>query len=106
MMSFTEAVKTCLVKKYATKSGRATRAEYWWFQLFIWSITIVLSSLGFILHEDFLVGMVFWYIITFIPNICSEIRRLHDTGYSGTLILWQLLPIVGTFFRIYIYSNM
>ena len=33
MMSFKEAIKVCF-KKYFKISGRATRAEYWWFQLF------------------------------------------------------------------------
>ena len=33
-MTFSDAVKTCLVDKYATFSGRATRSEYWYLILF------------------------------------------------------------------------
>ena len=32
MMTFPDAVKTCL-RKYGDFSGRATRAEYWWWVL-------------------------------------------------------------------------
>ena len=32
-MDFQQAVKTCLMKKYADFSGRATRPEFWWFVL-------------------------------------------------------------------------
>ena len=37
MVTFSEAVKICFIKKFATISGRASRAEYWWFQLNILS---------------------------------------------------------------------
>ena len=39
-MDFSEAVRTC-VAKYADFNGRATRAEYWWFMLFIVLLTVI-----------------------------------------------------------------
>ena len=39
MMSFAEAVSTCL-KKYVTFTGRARRSEYWWF----WILPYVVSA--------------------------------------------------------------
>ena len=33
-MEFGEAIRTCL-RKYATFSGRASRSEFWYFQLFV-----------------------------------------------------------------------
>ena len=41
MMSFPNAVKTCL-RKYGDFSGRATRAEYWW-----WSLATLIGSVIF-----------------------------------------------------------
>lgn len=100
MMSFSESVKTCLTKKYATISGRATRAEYWWFQLFIYMITFLLVFMGSILNSTLgrviiVIGFIF-FIGTIIPSFCARIRRLHDAGHSGWYILWSLLPYVGS----------
>ncbi len=99
MVSFTEAIKTCLIKKFATISGRATRAEFWWFQLFIYLTLFILLIIGFFLGESG--GRTFWnlcvlfYIVMIIPNFCSRIRRLHDGGYSGWYLMWGLLPYIG-----------
>ena len=40
-MTFGQAVKTVLTTKYADFSGRATRGEYWWYQLFVFACLIV-----------------------------------------------------------------
>ena len=45
MISFKEAVATCLTKKYKTISGRATRAEFWWFTLFMYIIFVAIYAL-------------------------------------------------------------
>lgn len=45
-LSFIDAVKTCLTKKYACFKGRARRSEYWWFTLF-YSIIIGIPSYAF-----------------------------------------------------------
>ena len=34
-MGFGDAVRVCMQEKYASFSGRATRAEYWYFFLFM-----------------------------------------------------------------------
>lgn len=39
-MSFTQAIQTCF-NKYATFSGRASVAEYWWFMLFCFLVNLV-----------------------------------------------------------------
>ena len=46
-MKFSQAVKTCFKKKYFTISGRASRSEFWWFQVFIWGsiLLMVVSAL-------------------------------------------------------------
>ena len=99
MLSFSEAVRTCMTKKFFTISGRATRAEYWWFQLFIWGPMFLLILLSGIGGESTLgIGAPLagiFYIICLIPNFCVGIRRLHDTGHSGYYILWNLIPYVG-----------
>lgn len=79
-MGFGEAIKVCF-NKYADFSGRASRAEYWWFYLFTFLVTIVTCGFG---------GLVF-----IIPQYAVGARRLHDTGRSGWLQLLGFIPIVG-----------
>ncbi|RZI74846.1 MAG: DUF805 domain-containing protein [Variovorax sp.] len=86
-MDFTTAVKTCFAK-FADFSGRATRSEYWWFVLAYFLLALVT---GFI-HEYlyFLVVLVF-----LVPMISAGVRRLHDIGKTGWLLLIGLIPLVG-----------
>ena len=109
MMSFTKSVETCIFEKFATIKGRATRAEYWWFQLFLVLYSLCLFLMFII---DALIGVfrdshmsvfgigiiIAWFIglfIFIIPNFCVTIRRLHDTGRSGYYILWGIIPYIG-----------
>lgn len=93
-MSFGTAIKTCL-GKYADFTGRATRAEYWWFYLFmlllVWGAIIVDGS-------GTLSGL--FNLFMLLPSIAAAARRLHDTGRSGW---WQLIgfTIIGLIPLIY-----
>ena len=98
-MGFMDAVRSCL-SKYATISGRARRAEYWYFYLAIIIAAIIAATL------DVVVGVItfglgagiFSIIVTLgiiIPSICVTIRRLHDQDRSGWWILIALVPAIG-----------
>jgi len=106
MVTFSEAVKICFIKKFATISGRASRAEYWWFQLFIWSTTFLLVMVGIALEKNggnfFLAIAGIFFFIMIIPNFCSRVRRLHDTNHSGWNLLWGCIPYLGSIGAIYI----
>ena len=48
----------------------------------------------------------FVYIIgVFLPGIAIVIRRLHDTGKSGWMILVGLIPLVGFIVLIVFYTQ-
>ena len=83
-----DAVQVCFAK-YATFSGRAARAEYWWFTLFSWSLPIVLSY--FLIP---LAGLA--SLVLFIPLLAVQVRRLHDINKSAWWMLLMLLPVLGT----------
>ena len=89
-MTFTESVSTCL-KKYFVFKGRASRSEYWWFQL-IFSPSYYIST--FIQNElaYFFLGIT---LFTFIPAISAGVRRLHDTNRSGFFLLLSFIPFIG-----------
>lgn len=98
MMSFTTAISTCMVKKFATTKGRASRAEFWWFQLFQYIIVIGsgILAIAFTKSEDVLLPLLgIFVLIMIIPNFCVRIRRLHDAGNSGWWILMGLIPYLG-----------
>lgn len=115
MMSFSDAVRTCLREKYVTFSGRAQRSEYWWFQLFYFLLMIVLVALlavtgGFNFIENpnatpggaaILIYIVFFIVILgmFLPAISVTVRRFHDYNLSGWWylggIVAGMIPFVG-----------
>jgi len=87
-------------KKYAVFSGRARRAEYWYFYLF----NIIFLFVAMIL--DFIFGLgikglgvgplyIIYGLAVFIPGLALLIRRLHDVGKSGWMIFISLIPIIG-----------
>lgn len=100
-------------KKYATFSGRASRSEFWWWQL-IWIIfgivvqfilvgvvssTTVGSNSGsaapnlayFVVTA--IVGII--WLGTVVPSFAVIWRRLHDTNRSGGYYFLGLIPLVG-----------
>ena len=85
------------LEKYADFSGRAPRAEYWWFFLAVIVAHFVASIVESIVGLDGLVAGVYGpltillWLGTIIPSIAVGVRRLHDTNRSGW---WILLPMV------------
>ena len=100
-MSFFESISTCLVKKYFTFSGRATRSEFWWFHLF--TILVIYGSFFLCIwiypNNPEIVFSVYGVLmlLLFIPKLAVSVRRLHDVGISGWGLLIGLIPIVGPF---------
>lgn len=108
-MTFTDAIKTCYAN-YFNISGRARRAEYWWFVLFT-AMVMALLAMGVIitlvalaptgpsdaaisLGSYVVVGV---YLIAFVvPITTAQVRRLHDIGRSGWWVaLATALPILA-----------
>lgn len=94
-MTFIDSVKTCMIEKYATFSGRASRSEFWWFFLFQFIIAILVDVL---FGQDSLANLIFLAFV--IPSLAAGCRRLHDTGRSGW---WQLLALTGIGYLVLIY---
>ena len=112
---FCQAIKTAF-SNYVNFSGRSRRSEYWYFILFVNSITCIL--IGFILffalgggkkrvysydyyYDDYRYryrinedGIIAFFIILniyisfiMIPLFAATVRRLHDIGKCGEYIL-------------------
>ncbi|MEY3495709.1 MAG: hypothetical protein RI921_1069 [Chloroflexota bacterium] len=88
-MDIITAVKS-VYSKYATFSGRASRAEYWYFFLFTIIAGAALSAIESTLATAF-------SIANLVPNLAVAVRRLHDTNRSGKLIVALILVEVVLF---------
>ncbi|MDR1484615.1 MAG: DUF805 domain-containing protein [Planctomycetaceae bacterium] len=102
-----------VLKKYADFGGRARRREFWNFTIYNMIILpLLLTSIGIIAifimtalnanHEAkiavigvLLVLYVIYNLLIFLPSLAVCIRRLHDTGNSGWMVLMMLIPVVG-----------
>lgn len=86
------------LQKYAQFSGRAPRAEYWWFYLFAIIAYIVIAMIDSIIGLSLvgpygiLTGLLWLSLI--IPTISVGVRRLHDTNRTGWWILAPIIPYV------------
>jgi uncharacterized membrane protein YhaH (DUF805 family) len=82
--------------KYAVFTGRAPRAEYWWYALALVVVFIVLSIVESIVGLNKMVFGLYGpltallWLATIVPGIAVGVRRLHDTNRSA----WWLLLLV------------
>jgi len=93
-----------VLQLYAEFNGRARREEFWMFSLFnviISLITLFIDnalglSFNYIGNE---LGAGYFYLlyqlIVFTPSLAVSVRRLHDIGKSGWMLLIILIPIIG-----------
>ena len=88
------AFKLVVQERYAQFEGRSGRAEYWWFVLANFLISIVLNGLGRAMTLFAIVGF-FVSLALIIPGLAVAVRRLHDTDRSGWWLLIVLVPLVG-----------
>lgn len=104
--SFGEVVASCF-SKYATFSGRANRAEFWFFVLFIALVGIATAVADLALfggteisplNTAFSLGII-------IPQFAVIVRRLHDTDRTGWWAAFMLVPLVGIITLIVFWSQ-
>ena len=96
-------------RKYAEFDGRSRRTEYWMFALFnilaIFALALV-GGLGMALIDNgsgvggvLFIPLGIYFLAAIIPNIAVAVRRLHDSGKSGWLLLLLMvlgiIPIIG-----------
>ena len=97
------AVKACF-RKYALFSGRASRAEFWWFYLFNVMVSTAFMLLFFVfdMKPEVLVCLGIYSLASFLPSLAVTVRRLHDVDKGWVQVLLILIPVAGTFFAIYL----
>jgi uncharacterized membrane protein YhaH (DUF805 family) len=98
---------------YAKFSGRASRAEFWWFCLFMllfftaaWIVLFAIAATvegpgsqpSVTVMGSIGVGgaaLILLYLAVLVPSIAVQVRRLHDINRSGWWlgIFWLLYPL-------------
>ncbi|WP_439183191.1 DUF805 domain-containing protein [Carboxylicivirga taeanensis] len=87
------------LKKYADFSGRARRKEYWMFVVFYALFSFAAAIIDGLLIS--MAGIYFTPVLTLfalsmvIPTLAVSVRRMHDIGKSGAMILVSFIPIIG-----------
>jgi uncharacterized membrane protein YhaH (DUF805 family) len=108
------------LRHYADFAGRARRREFWSWFLFVWVLLFVLmyldsalglggsassyrngNSVGFSMSGGVLTAL--FALATLIPNLAVSVRRLHDSGKSGWLLLIGLIPLFGWAYLLFLY---
>lgn len=84
-----------VVKKYAVFSGRARRAEFWYFTLFNVLIAIALTIADLEAIHIKVLTLVYMLAVA-IPGLAVQVRRLHDTDRSGWWLFISLIPLIGS----------
>ena len=80
-------------KKYAVFKGRASRSEFWWWQLFVMVLVVASAILECLVIEHtygIITSMV--SLILFLPYMAVSVRRCHDSSHTGW---WVLCPIAN-----------
>jgi|TARA_B100001964_G_scaffold156026_1_gene171434 uncharacterized membrane protein YhaH (DUF805 family) len=91
-MNFVQSIQTCY-KKFFDFSGRASKSEYWWFQLY----TIIIYGMQFVFQGDLVLVFSILVIANIIPLYAAGVRRLHDTDKSGWMVLISVIPLIGLY---------
>ena len=98
-------------RKYATFTGRASRSEFWWWELIALIVGAILTVVyipsllaattdghGLRINAGIVVVIgvgAIWGLATIVPSLALTWRRLHDANLSGLLWLLTFIPSVG-----------
>lgn len=100
------------LRKYADFNGRARRSEYWLFVLFkcllligYFFVSAILTGVIAAITGDgaaanvisslLAIAFVIGFLALIIPTFAVLVRRFHDCGYTGWLVLTGLIPLIG-----------
>ncbi len=90
--------KKVVLENYTNFTGRARRAEFWWYALANVIISIVLNiidaGIGFGSGYGGVLSGIYGLAVL-LPGLAVGIRRLHDTDKSGWWLLIVFIPLVG-----------
>jgi uncharacterized membrane protein YhaH (DUF805 family) len=91
--------KKVVLENYANFTGRARRAEFWWYFLANLVISFVFNIVDAVIGSGMGAGIgvfgLIYSLAVIVPGLAVGVRRLHDTDKSGWWLLIALIPLVG-----------
>ena len=89
-----------VLKQYADFNGRARRKEYWMFFLFNLIFTAIASLIDIAagtanIESGSGLFQGIYSLVVLIPSLAVGVRRLHDVGKSGWMLLLAFIPFIG-----------
>ena len=76
--------------------GRATRLEYWMFNVAVFIGLIIVSIIGAVLGEEAATIIIYLFGLVYIWSLIAiQVKRWHDRDKSGWWILINFIPIIG-----------
>jgi uncharacterized membrane protein YhaH (DUF805 family) len=98
-MNFLESLQTCY-KKIFNYRERASKSEFWWFQLYFTLFAIL--TFHYVDHSyygnhSFVKVLIFLWFFNNLPLLSAAVRRFHDMNKSGWNVLWGSIPFIGVF---------
>ena len=98
---------------YRNFTGRASRKEFWAFHLWLYVVLAALSGFGILLNLAIsgfddgprtsigYIPAVLFVLVAILPSIALVVRRLHDIGQTGWLVLLCYTPRGAVAFLIF-----
>jgi len=107
-MGMTEAIQS-FFKNYTNFQGRSRRSEYWWvflaYFIILFAATFLITMIGGGLESMNVLGTLIAGILglaglaVIVPWIALGVRRFHDLGQTGWLVLvfmvLSVIPLIG-----------
>ncbi len=98
------------LKRFADFKGRSRRKEYWMFALFNVIISIATTLIDYAFGTDsfvYYIGLfsMLYGLFIFIPFLAVSVRRLHDTGKTGWMLLIAIIPILGALWLLVLFAT-
>lgn len=98
------------LRRYVRLSGRSGRREFWFYCLFLFlgyaamfAVAVAAGMATNTVEDDSVPAMVagwgLFFLVNFLPGLALTVRRLHDMGLSGALlvVILLLVGILGPF---------
>ncbi len=90
-----------MFKRWNDFEGRSNIKEYWMPVL----VNIVIGAiLGILIKFSSIFATLesIYGLVIIVPFLALFVRRMHDIGKSGWMILWIFLPVIGWIYLIYL----
>lgn len=87
---------TSNMRRYAHFEGRSCKAEYWYFILAQFVMSVLSLCFG---ENGYIIANILMALAFFMPNMAICFRRLQDAGYNGTAgaVISGILEWVGLY---------